>query len=201
MAIQRPRPLSAFFLLWRKPSKNYIIYRMLVSDFNYNLPEENIAKRPPKVRGTTRLLVLNKQTGEITDSHYADVADFLEPGDLIILNDTRVMRARLFVPDHERGSLLACHRSGPAFLCTVRYDRVPGDCLYADPGADYDGCSESSCRIHSLCGPYEQWCCLYFADRRSAESESDDCLPFHEPGKRFFGCFGMDRAGSGPERP
>ena len=70
---------------------------MLVSDFNYNLPEENIAKRPPKIRGTTRLLVLNKQTGEITDSHYANIADFLEPGDLIILNDTRVMRARLFV--------------------------------------------------------------------------------------------------------
>lgn len=69
---------------------------MLVSDYNYNLPEENIAKHPPKVRGTTRLLVLDRDTGSITDSHYADLADFLEPGDLIILNDTRVMRARVF---------------------------------------------------------------------------------------------------------
>lgn len=69
---------------------------MLVSDYNYNLPEENIAKHPPKVRGTTRLLVLDRKTGDITDSHYADLADFLEPGDLIILNDTRVMRARIF---------------------------------------------------------------------------------------------------------
>ena len=69
---------------------------MLVSDYNYNLPDENIAKHPPKVRGTTRLLVLDKNTGEITDSYYADLTDFLEPGDLVILNDTRVMRARLF---------------------------------------------------------------------------------------------------------
>lgn len=74
---------------------------MLVSDYNYDLPEENIAIRPPKVRGTTRLLALNRQTGELTDSHYADLADFLNPGDLIILNDTRVMRSRVFteLPD------------------------------------------------------------------------------------------------------
>lgn len=69
---------------------------MLVSDYNYNLPDENIAKHPPKVRGTTRLLVLDRKTGNLTDSHYADLADFLELGDLIILNDTRVMRARVF---------------------------------------------------------------------------------------------------------
>ena len=74
---------------------------MLVSDYNYDLPEESIAIRPPKVRGTTRLLALNRQTGEITDSHYADLADFMQPGDLIILNDTRVMRSRVFteLPD------------------------------------------------------------------------------------------------------
>lgn len=74
---------------------------MLVSDYNYDLPEECIAKRPPKVRGTTRLLALNRHTGEIIDSHYADLADFLEPGDLIVLNNTRVMRSRIFteLPD------------------------------------------------------------------------------------------------------
>ena len=74
---------------------------MLVSDFNYNLPENKIAIRPPKVRGTTRLLILNRQTGDITDSKYANLADFLEPGDLIVLNDTRVMRSRVFteLPD------------------------------------------------------------------------------------------------------
>ena len=69
---------------------------MLVSDYSYELPDECIASRPPKIRGTTRLLALNRQTGEITDSHYADLGDFLEPGDLLILNDTRVMRSRVF---------------------------------------------------------------------------------------------------------
>ena len=74
---------------------------MLVSDYNYNLPEESIAIRPPKVRGTTRLLVLNRQTGAITDSKYANLIDFLKPGDLLVLNDTRVMRSRVFteLPD------------------------------------------------------------------------------------------------------
>ena len=74
---------------------------MLVSDYSYNLPEEKIAIRPPKVRGTTRLLVLNRQTGEVIDSKYANLADFLKPGDLIVLNDTRVMRSRVFteLPD------------------------------------------------------------------------------------------------------
>ena len=69
---------------------------MLVSDFNYDLPEEVIAQHPPKVRGTTRLLALNRQTGKVTDSHYANLDEFLQPGDLIVLNDTKVMRSRVF---------------------------------------------------------------------------------------------------------
>lgn len=69
---------------------------MLVSDFNYDLPEEVIAQHPPKVRGTTRLLALNRQTGEVTDSYYANLDEFLQPGDLIVLNDTKVMRSRVF---------------------------------------------------------------------------------------------------------
>ena len=85
---------------------------MLVSDFSYDLPDECIASEPPKVRGTTRLLALNRQTGEITDSKYAKLADFLEPGDLIILNDTRVMRSRVFteLPDGRPRELVVLER-------------------------------------------------------------------------------------------
>ena len=81
---------------------------MLVSDYNYNLPEERIAKFPPKERGSTRLLVLNRQTGAIQDSHYKDLADFLNPGDVLILNDTRVMQSRLFcqLPDGRQRELV-----------------------------------------------------------------------------------------------
>lgn len=69
---------------------------MKVADFDYNLPGERIAKFPPKVRGLTRMLVLDRKTGDMIDSRYRDLADFLSPGDLLVLNDTKVMRARIF---------------------------------------------------------------------------------------------------------
>ena len=87
---------------------------MLVSDFTYDLPEERIAKFPPKVRGSTRLLVLNKNTGEIKDSYYKDLADYLNPGDVLILNDTRVMQSRIFctLPDGRKRELVVLEKHG-----------------------------------------------------------------------------------------
>ncbi|MBR2998366.1 tRNA preQ1(34) S-adenosylmethionine ribosyltransferase-isomerase QueA [Candidatus Saccharibacteria bacterium] len=87
---------------------------MLVSDYNYNLPEERIAKFPPKKRGSTRLLVLNKSTGKIQDSHYRYLADFLNPGDVLVLNDTRVMQSRLFceLPDGRKRELVVLEKHG-----------------------------------------------------------------------------------------
>lgn len=69
---------------------------MLVSDYDYDLPDERIAKFPPNERGSSRLLVLNRRTGEIVDSFYRNLVDFLNPGDVLVLNDTRVMQSRLF---------------------------------------------------------------------------------------------------------
>lgn len=85
---------------------------MKVSDFNYDLPEERIAKFPPEVRGTSRLVVLNRKTGEIKDSYYKNLADFLNPGDVLILNDTRVMQSRLFtkLPDGRERELVVLER-------------------------------------------------------------------------------------------
>ena len=87
---------------------------MLVSDFTYDLPEERIAKFPPKVRSTTRLLVLNRKTGEIKDSYYQNLVDFLNPGDVLILNDTRVMQSRLFcfLPDGRKRELVVLEKHG-----------------------------------------------------------------------------------------
>jgi S-adenosylmethionine:tRNA ribosyltransferase-isomerase len=70
---------------------------MKVSDFDYLLPEEKIAKYPPLERGSTRLLVLDRHTGAVEHSRYAALDAFLQPGDLLVLNNTRVVRARLFV--------------------------------------------------------------------------------------------------------
>ncbi len=87
---------------------------MLVSDYDYNLPDERIAKFPPEERGSTRMLVLDRQTGEYQDSYYRDLVDFLNPGDVIILNDTRVMQSRLFctLPDGRQRELVVLEKHG-----------------------------------------------------------------------------------------
>ena len=87
---------------------------MLVSDFNYNLPEERIAKFPPEERGSTRLLVLDRKTGKTTDSYYRNLDEFLNPGDVLILNDTRVMQSRLFctLPDGRERELVVLEKHG-----------------------------------------------------------------------------------------
>ncbi len=87
---------------------------MLVSDYNYDLPEERIAKFPPKERGTTRLLVLNRKTGETKDLYYRNLDEFLNEGDVLILNDTRVMRSRLFcsLDDGRKRELVVLEKHG-----------------------------------------------------------------------------------------
>ena len=87
---------------------------MLVSDYNYDLPEERIAKFPPKERGSTRLLVLNRNNGEIVDSYYRDLDQFLNPGDVLIMNDTKVMQSRLFckLSDGRKRELVVLEKHG-----------------------------------------------------------------------------------------
>jgi S-adenosylmethionine:tRNA ribosyltransferase-isomerase len=68
---------------------------MKISDYNYELPDELIADIPPKIRGESRLLVLNRETGNILDKKYTDIVDFLNDGDVLVLNDTKVIKARL----------------------------------------------------------------------------------------------------------
>jgi S-adenosylmethionine:tRNA ribosyltransferase-isomerase len=65
------------------------------ADFAYNLPEELIAQHPPHERSGSRLLELNSATGAIEDRHFADFPNLLRSGDLLVLNDTRVIPARV----------------------------------------------------------------------------------------------------------
>ncbi len=67
-----------------------------VSDFDFHLPPELIAQQPPAVRGASRMLVLNRATGPLEDSHFSQLGDLLRPGDLLVLNDSRVIPARLY---------------------------------------------------------------------------------------------------------
>jgi S-adenosylmethionine:tRNA ribosyltransferase-isomerase len=70
---------------------------MRLSDFDYQLPDERIAQFPPEIRGQTRLLVLDKQTGVLEHRRYLDLADYLLAGDVVVLNNTKVIKARLIV--------------------------------------------------------------------------------------------------------
>jgi S-adenosylmethionine:tRNA ribosyltransferase-isomerase len=67
-----------------------------VSDFNFDLPEELIAQSPPAIRGSSRMLVLDRATGIYQDNFFRNLPEILRPGDLLILNDSRVIPARLY---------------------------------------------------------------------------------------------------------
>ncbi len=68
---------------------------MKTHDFYYDLPEELIAQTPLEKRDTSRLMVLDRQTGEVTHKHFYDIIDYLKPGDCLVMNDSRVLPARL----------------------------------------------------------------------------------------------------------
>ena len=68
---------------------------MLVTDFDYDLPQELIAQQPMEPRDHSRLLVVDKKTGEIEHKHFYDLVNYLKPGDVLVFNDTRVIPARL----------------------------------------------------------------------------------------------------------
>jgi S-adenosylmethionine:tRNA ribosyltransferase-isomerase len=67
-----------------------------VSDFNFDLPEDLIAQSPPAIRGSSRMLVLDRATGACQDNFFRNLPEILRPGDLLILNDSRVIPARLY---------------------------------------------------------------------------------------------------------
>jgi S-adenosylmethionine:tRNA ribosyltransferase-isomerase len=69
---------------------------LTVADFDFELPEELIAQEPPAVRGTSRMLCVNRTTGALSDASFADLPSMLQPGDLLVQNDSRVIPARLY---------------------------------------------------------------------------------------------------------
>lgn len=78
---------------------------MLTSDFDYDLPEELIAQSPAPVRDECKMLVLHKDTGELEHKIFKDILDFLNPGDLLVANETRVIPARLIGQKRGTGGL------------------------------------------------------------------------------------------------
>jgi S-adenosylmethionine:tRNA ribosyltransferase-isomerase len=76
---------------------------MKVSDFNYDLPELLVAQTPVEPRDSSRLMVMNRQTGSLAHHVFSDIAGFINPGDVLVLNTTRVIPARLYAQKAETG--------------------------------------------------------------------------------------------------
>ena len=79
---------------------------MKTSDFYYDLPQELIAQTPMEPRDMSRLMVIDKNTGEIEHKIFKDLIDYLRPGDCLILNDTRVIPARIYGVKKETGAVV-----------------------------------------------------------------------------------------------
>ena len=96
---------------------------MKTSDFNFDLPPELIAQTPIEKRDASRLLALNKETGEVEHKHFYDLPAFLKPGDCLVLNNSRVLPARLFGRRSGGGAcevLLLIDRGEKVWECLVR---------------------------------------------------------------------------------
>ncbi len=81
---------------------------MLVSEFDYRLPEELIAQKPSATRGGSRMLIMHRQTGSVHDANFTDLPSLLRSGDLLIMNDSRVLPARIYAT---RAGLTTQHKS------------------------------------------------------------------------------------------
>ena len=79
---------------------------MKTKDFDYELPEELIAQTPLKDRSSSRLLVLDKDTGDINHDQFSNICNYLEKGDVLVLNDTKVIPARLIGVKEETGAVI-----------------------------------------------------------------------------------------------
>lgn len=98
--------------------------KMDVKDFWYDLPQELIAQDPLEDRSSSRLLVLDKDTGEITHKHFYDIIDYLDEGDCLVLNETKVIPARLMGVKKDTGAvveiLLLKRKSKTVWECLVK---------------------------------------------------------------------------------
>lgn len=105
---------------------------MKTSDFYYDLPKELIAQTPVEPRDSSRLLVLERESGEIEHRHFYDILDYLNPGDCLIVNDSRVLPARIYgikQPTGARVEFLLLHQienNRWETLCKPGKKAVPG---------------------------------------------------------------------------
>ena len=96
---------------------------MTTDDFDYDLPKELIAQTPLSKRDESKLLVLDKETGEVTHKKFYDIIDYLNPGDALVINDTKVIPARIIGEKEDTGAvieLLLLKEIGDTWECLAK---------------------------------------------------------------------------------
>lgn len=89
---------------------------MQLSDFDYHLPEELVARHPAAKRDQSRMLKVARETGDLTEAIFSDFKDIIQPGDALVLNDTKVIPARIFgerIPSGGKVEALLIEERGP----------------------------------------------------------------------------------------
>lgn len=121
---------------------------MLLSDFDYDLPEDLIAQRPCEPRDHSRLMVIDKNSGEISHRSFWNLPEYLNPGDLLVFNDTRVIPARLIGRRKETGGrvevFLLNRKSDVEWEALVKPGRK------ARPGEIIEFSTELECKIMNV---------------------------------------------------
>src|SRR5690554_2632199 len=124
---------------------------MRLSDFDYNLPPERIAQHPVEPRDASRLLVLHRDTDAIEHRQFRDLSEYLRPGDVLVLNQTRVIPARLPARKAPSGGaaeiLLLRQMDERRWLVAVGGKRIrPGTQLAIDRADGANQIGRASCR-------------------------------------------------------
>lgn len=102
--VNRNLAAARIFIISQQYKKKDVVYSMQRHEFYYDLPEELIAQEPVEPRDHSRMLVMNRSDGTLRDRHFYDIEEYLRPGDCLVLNDSRVLPARLVGQRRETGA-------------------------------------------------------------------------------------------------
>lgn len=165
--------------------------KMKVEDFNYELPEELIAQFPAKKRDESRLMVIHRDTGEIEHRSFYDVVDYLKSGDCLVLNNSKVLPARIFGKKKGTGAaiefLIVRRIEGDKWITMVRPGRrvKPGDTIIFSQDVCCDGDPQDNSNVCNNSDPQDNSNTCCDTDFPSGGKFEAEVLDYGEDGTRI----------------
>jgi len=173
---------------------------MLTSEFDYELPEELIASRPLPERAASRMLVVDRRTGDISHRRFADVREFVRDEDVWVFNDSRVRKARLFTEDGRIEVLFVRSIGENRWECLVRPGkkmRTGAEVVVAGRKVRVVGIEEDGTRVVETDGPidFEKYGQLAIPPYMKRASDDDDAMRYQTVYAREEGSVAAPTAG------